>query len=99
MTTQHPHQEIIKAWSEGQSIQWHSYEDGMWLNVDALIAPSFSPNMQYRITPQKAAMPIRRYSKVSVNDFESMNSFGWANDNVQFTFDPYTHKLIDARVI
>lgn len=99
MTTQHPHQEIIKAWSEGQPVQWYSPVDGMWLGVDALIAPSFSPDLRYRIAPPKNAIPIRRYAKVSVNDFERMNSFGWASDNVQFMFDPQTHALVDVRII
>ena len=97
--TQHPHQKVISAWAEGQAVQWYSHEDGMWVNIDALIAPSFSPDLQYRVSPPKVAISIRRYAKVSVNDFESMNSFGWANDNVQFTFDPYSHKLIDVRII
>ena len=97
----HPHQHIIMAWAEGKSIQYR-FNDDDWSDVSPLVAPSFSVYAEYRIKPEPKP-PYSLYAQVCAADTGVQISFLTPNrlcvDNVQFTFDGDTNKLIDVKLI
>ena len=52
----HIHAHIIKAWAEGQEIQYQW--DGGWCDWGRTCAPEFNPLKNYRIKPEKPEIKI-----------------------------------------
>lgn len=51
--TPHPHAEIIKAWADGQKIQFRTAADAEWLDVQSHSTPAFNTFQEYRVKPQE----------------------------------------------
>lgn len=94
-TVPHKHAEMIKAWADGQVIEFKPIVDGEW----SIIAnPSWHTYYEYRIKPESKP-DVVRYLDVRrniVGDIGTEQVFG---DNLKLTFDGETGKLKSAEII
>ena len=50
--TPHKYADVIKAWADGEAIQWTNSELHFWINFDQDKTPDFnSPELEWRIKP------------------------------------------------
>ena len=98
----HPHQHIIMAWAEGKKVQVYNGIALGWEDCNNSIAPHFAPTAEFRIKPEPKP-PYKRYAQVAAADSGVQISFLTVDrlcvDNVEFTFDGDTHKLISVEKI
>ena len=53
MGTKHPHYDVIVAWASGEEIQFGSADYGLWQDWNKKYAPSFHPDLEWRIKPKE----------------------------------------------
>ena len=63
----HKHAAIIKAWADGAEIQFRIQEKYDWLDITAL-SPSFNPDWQYRVKPEKKKCRMKAFKSLSPGD-------------------------------
>jgi len=53
MGTKHRHYDVIVAWAAGEEIQFKGDWGGPWEDWDKKYAPSFHPDLDWRIKPKR----------------------------------------------
>jgi len=53
MGTKHKHYDVIVAWAAGEEIEFKSTECANWQNWKQNHAPSFHPDLEWRIKPKR----------------------------------------------
>ena len=106
MKQPHKHAAIIKAWADGESIEYNGI-GGKWLPVTEA-GPCWMESVEYRIKPEPTHDEIA-FGIVEVSYRKDLGSAScrtmfrvsehWENDNVMFTFDGETGKLKSAEVM
>jgi len=102
MKTPHKHAELIKAWADGEEIQWRSDYSTDW---ETTSSPSWARHIEYRIKPEPKPDVVRYattwFSAVEDDHLLSqmLTSTRTSSDNIKLTFDGETNKLIKAEVI
>ena len=108
----HPYAEVIKAWADGQDIEWSSNgSDWLTSNVNSGEVLSWSHRIQYKVKP-KPPKVIELYANADlqcqptifglVNAADVVGNFSdkfISTDNLKLTFCPLTGKLIAAEVV
>jgi len=87
----HKHAEVIKAWADGETIEYRSNPNRGW---EAIYSPTFIPNMEYRVKPKETVgfLQVRHAFVSELSDYKTKY------DNVKFTFNT-EGKLLTAEVI
>lgn len=100
----HVHAEIIKAWADGETIQFRNGR-GDWYDLKQEDTPGFHVCYEYRIKPEpKPDITYFGCAKELCNDHHlafskfTTNTFP-SYDNLKLTFDGETGKLKSAEVI
>ncbi len=98
----HKHHDLIVAWAKGAKIQALSNtKQDIWWDIDS---PKWSETTIYRIKPEPKP-DVVLYGKAQVakdikyGEVLSVGDVRYDYDNVQFTFDGETHKLIKVEVL
>lgn len=100
MKTPHIHAEIIKAWADGEIIQYFRKPYG-WDDCSGN-SPAWDKDASYRVKPKPA--PDRVYYGVFENDGSSslgscFTRFHDEGDQIKVTFDGETGKLKSVEVL
>ena len=93
MGTKHKHAEVIKAWADGEEVEYRTFQ-GDWTLLD-IPSPTWSYR-EYRVKHKNIVVKrTLRYNAVSdcVYDFKDT-----ALENIEYTFTP-EGKLISAKVL
>lgn len=53
MGTKHVHYDVIVAWAAGEEIQFGTANYGLWQDWKKKYAPSFHPDLEWRIKPKR----------------------------------------------
>ena len=93
MGTKHKHAEVIKAWADGEGVQFRNTGYSGWTDLT-------HPNPvwdcdEYRVKPKNIV--LERFLHVSELNYLLANAFD--KENCRMTFDPITRKLIDVEMI
>ena len=90
----HKHVAVIKAWADGEEVQY-SLDGLVWTDLpNPLFANS---DAKYRVKPKNIV--VQRY--VSYNVAQAMTrtlNYAYHEYNIEYTFDP-DGKLLDAKVL
>lgn len=95
-TVPHQHAETIKAWADGQVIEFKSIGEGEWSIIDN---PNWYPYFEYRIKPEPKPDVVRYARTSGYNLCEMTTPYKEEGDNLKLTFDSETGKLKSAEVI
>lgn len=97
----HKHADLIHAWAEGAEIQ--RLTSGLWMDMGNTIAPSFCPNTEYRLKPQKKPDVVKFIGLISKENrhyfADEYYVIGHWPEKLKLTFCGETGKLIKAEVI
>ncbi len=96
MGTKHKHAEVIKAWADGAEIEHRFSRDELWKPCKNN-CPGWLEETQYRVKPKEPIKVDRNISITSDNIGLVYKPF--TKDNVRFSFDPDTLKLIKVELI
>lgn len=92
----HPHAEYIKAWADGQKIEYRSYETIEWKPIFKGWSWDNTLVAEYRIKPQPKPDFVEKFCLRYNAGIEVVN---FADPNIKFTFDGETGKLKSAEVL
>jgi len=84
----HKHCEVIKAWADGNEIQYRLDGLDKWYNISQ---PSFSTDFQYRVKPKYIVKELDVYLTYS-NTVDYIEN-GYNKPNLSLTFDAETKEL------
>lgn len=90
----HKHAEVIKAWADGEEVQY-SLDGLVWTDLpNPLFANS---DAKYRVKPKN--ITVRRILSYNIRtEMTQTVSFSHGDPNIEYTFDP-DGKLLDAKVL
>ncbi len=101
MKTPHKHAEIIKAWADGEPIQFYYDEEKEWKDCD--LQPSWHPLNLYRIKPEPKPDVVFYGVAINESGIARVHYLGMVNGNIdnnlKLTFDGETGKLKAAEVL
>lgn len=63
MKKPHKHAEVIKAWAEGEEIQF--FYDEQWMDLPKSMVPTFSEKIEYRVKPKPKLKPYDSVSEMA----------------------------------
>ena len=101
----HPHVNTIKAWAEGQKVEYR-YPEGAWHLLEHTAA-TFYPGLEYRIAPQEEDALVFRLAHIKqphrpsiivvpkerFDEVECSGSFvKWVTDTLVFDSDKGLHQ-------
>ena len=98
MKTPHIHAAVIKAWADGATIEYRGTKLEDWRPF-SVCAPSWFPELQYRVKPEPKPDWIEIRDLTYNSDFGCIILNGRDNPNIQFVFDGETGRLKDAQVL
>ena len=82
----HPRAELIKAWADGEQIQYRSHED-LWVDCDTM--PNWDSDSEYRIKPEEPSDKLWKPKKGEkyfyldvINGEVDVNYYPWKNDEI-----------------
>lgn len=94
--TPHPHAEIIKAWADGQQIQFRSATDRAWNDIEKDCTPAFLAHLEYR-TKSPASLVTQEYH-VYLREGTYVPTFATEYpSNLRLTFK--AGRLLDAQAL
>lgn len=71
MNKPHKHAEVIKAWANGQPIEYKSLMSGDWRLLDTSYLGGFPRSREFRIKPENKKIHMRLYKSPSSSEFVS----------------------------
>lgn len=71
MGTPHKHAAVIKAWADGDKIQWKHPQATVWNDYPEECSPNWSPSVDYRVKKEPRIITTYLYSE---NDGKSFFS-------------------------
>ena len=92
MGTKHKHAEVIKAWADGEEVEYRTFQ-GDWTLLD-IPSPTWSYR-EYRVKTKNIV--LERCLHISELGYLLANAFDTAN--CRMTFDPITRQLIDVEML
>ena len=96
MGTKHKHAEVIKAWADGEEVEYRTFQ-GDWTLLD-IPSPTWSYR-EYRVKTKNIV--VQRHLSYDVN-FDLTSHYNKeqkrGNHNIEYTFTP-EGKLISAKVL
>ncbi len=91
----HKHAEVIKAWADGEEIEYRVGEGSEW---KPCLVPGFYESSFYRVKPKN--ITVKRLMSFDYR-YQTTRTYvvdHGENGNIEFTFDP-DGKLLDAKVL
>ena len=95
MGTKHKHAEVIKAWADGEEIEFLFNGDGKTWRPCHSNKPGWDETVNYRVKTKNIV--LERCLHISELGYLLANAFDTAN--CRMTFDPITRQLIDVEMI
>lgn len=95
--TPHKKAEIIKAWADGETIEFYSNSHNMWLDVPEY--PLWTETKEYRVKPKE---PITEYVYLSLSRAGVVCDScpkPWKNGRLKLQFDPDNRRLISVELL
>jgi len=89
----HKHAKLIKAWADGEKIQWKSWQ-GIWFDHNE---PTWKLENEYRIKPESKPDIITTHG-IAYSLYREY-SFNISKQNVKYTFDGETGELKSVEMI
>ena len=100
MKTPHKHAEIIKAWADGDKVEYWDVGEKCWLDIDT---PSWAKSNEYRIKPEPKPDFVSYGVAMMEAGIVRVFCLGPENarddNNITLTFDGETGKLKAAEVL
>jgi hypothetical protein len=96
MSKPHTHADLIKAWADGEAIQFAYDPEGTWKDIET---PAWAADVYYRIKPEpKPDIVLLGWVQA---DGSTSRFVEWSitSDNLKLTFDGETSKLKSAEVL
>ena len=96
MKTPHKHADLIKAWADGDQIEYLGIGSAsVW---ESVTNPRWDGYGEYRIKP-KPKPDVEKYCRATRVGFETITGHQYRQDNLKLTFDGETGLLKAAEVL